>query len=153
VRPSVNGATDAQYGVGNYQDFAQSAPCPYGFELDTDLTTAAAAKAAINTWAASARSRSPRRRARASTEEYQDHGGATDVNVHSTAVTAVSCSRDGTSATIFGTATGNGSGSYTFRIDVKELDEPGTNDRHRVRLSNAYDSGDQQLGSGNIQIH
>jgi hypothetical protein len=86
-------------------------------------------------------------------EEYQDHGAATDVNVHSTSVTSVSCSRDGTSATIFGTATVNGSGSYTVRIDVKDVDEPGANDRYRIRLSNGYDSGDQQLGSGNIQIH
>ncbi|HEY3184152.1 MAG TPA: post-COAP-1 domain-containing protein [Gaiellaceae bacterium] len=86
-------------------------------------------------------------------EEYQDHGAATDINVHSTAVLAVSCSRDGTSATIFGTATVNGSGSYMFRIDVKDLAEPGVDDRYRIRLSNGYDSGDQQLTSGNIQIH
>src|SRR5215208_1896511 len=46
------GATDAQYGVGDYQDFTSGGPCPYGFELDTDLTNATAAKAAIGTWAA-----------------------------------------------------------------------------------------------------
>src|SRR5204863_1529071 len=46
------GATNAQYGVANYQDTTQFSPCPYLFQLNTDLTTAAAAKAAINTWAA-----------------------------------------------------------------------------------------------------
>jgi Mg-chelatase subunit ChlD len=86
-------------------------------------------------------------------EEYQDHGAATNINVHSSSVLAVTCSADGTSASIFGTATVNGGGSYDFRIDVKDLGEPGTADRYRIRLSNGYDSGDQQLGSGNIQIH
>jgi len=86
-------------------------------------------------------------------EEYQDHGSAMDINVHSSSVLSVSCSADKTSATIFGTATVNGAGSYMFRIDVKDLGEPGTNDRYRIRLSNGYDSGDQQLVSGNIQIH
>jgi hypothetical protein len=56
-------------------------------------------------------------------------------------------------ASIFGTATINGSGSFDFRIDVQDLGEPGQNDRYRIRLSNGYDSGDQQLRSGNIQIH
>jgi len=28
------GATDARYGVGNYQDFTSGAPCNYGFELE-----------------------------------------------------------------------------------------------------------------------
>jgi Mg-chelatase subunit ChlD len=86
-------------------------------------------------------------------EEYQDHGAAMDINVHSLSITSVSCSADRTSASIFGTATINGGGSYDFRIDVKDLAEPGTTDRYRIRLSNGYDSGDKQLVSGNIQIH
>jgi hypothetical protein len=86
-------------------------------------------------------------------EEYQDHGPAMDIDVHSTSVTVVSCSADGTSATIFGTATVNGAGAFAFRIDVTDLGEPGKNDRYRIRLSNGYDSGDQQLVSGNIVIH
>jgi Bacterial Ig-like domain (group 1) len=86
-------------------------------------------------------------------EEYQDHGVAADINVHSTSVTVVSCSTDRTTATIFGTTTVNGSGSYDFRIDVNDLGEPGSTDRYRMRVANGYDSGDQQLGSGNIQIH
>jgi hypothetical protein len=87
-------------------------------------------------------------------EEYQDHGPAMDINVHSINVLAVVCSADRTSASIFGTATVNGAGSYSFRIDVRDLGEPGRNDRYRIRLSNGYDSGDQQLtAGGNIQIH
>jgi hypothetical protein len=44
-------------------------------------------------------------------QEYQAHGPAADMNVHSTAVTAVSCS--GNSVSVFGTATVNGFGSST----------------------------------------
>jgi hypothetical protein len=86
-------------------------------------------------------------------EEYQDHGPASPMNVHSITVDAVVCSRDGTAGSIFGTATVNGAGSWGFRIDVKDLGEPGSSDRYRIRLSNGYDSGDQQLVGGNIQIH
>lgn len=47
------GATDARYAVANYEDFrATGGGCNYGFQEDTDLTTAAAAKTAINTWTA-----------------------------------------------------------------------------------------------------
>jgi hypothetical protein len=46
------GATNARYGVANYQDTTAFGACPYLFQLNTDLTTAAAAKAAINTWSA-----------------------------------------------------------------------------------------------------
>jgi len=86
-------------------------------------------------------------------EEYQDHGAAADINVHSLTVDTVVCSADGTSASIFGTATVNGGGSYNYRIDLKDLAEPGTSDRYRIRLSNGYDSGEQVLEGGNIQIH
>jgi hypothetical protein len=86
-------------------------------------------------------------------EEYQDHGPAADMNVHSITIDAVTCSADGKSATIFGTATVNGSGSYNFRIDLQDLGEPGTSDTYRIRLSNGYDSGVQTLNRGNVQIH
>lgn len=86
-------------------------------------------------------------------ENYRDHGPATAMHVKSTAILAVICSADGTSASIFGTATVDGAGSFDFRIDVRDLGEPGTSDRYRLRLSNGYDSGDQQLEGGNIQIH
>jgi len=86
-------------------------------------------------------------------EQYQDHGPAVNANVHSISVLSVVCSRDKTSATIYGLATVNGGGSYVFAIDVKDMGEPGTTDRYHIRLSNGYDSGDQQLTAGNIQIH
>jgi hypothetical protein len=86
-------------------------------------------------------------------EEYQDHGPAVDSNVHSIDVQAVTCSRDGTMASIFGTATINGAGSFVYRIDLKDLGEPGTSDTYRIRLVNGYDSGEQVISGGNVQIH
>lgn len=86
-------------------------------------------------------------------EQYQDHGPATPMNVHSIDVDAVLCSPDGTQASIFGTATVNGSGSFDYRIDLKDLGEPGSGDTYRIRLSNGYDSGEQTLSGGNVQIH
>jgi Big-like domain-containing protein len=86
-------------------------------------------------------------------EEYQDHGTPA-LNVHSIDVLAVTCSADGKSASIFGTATINGSGSVNFRIDVTDNGEPGAGtDTYRIRLSTGYDSGEQTLVGGNIQIH
>jgi Big-like domain-containing protein len=86
-------------------------------------------------------------------EEYQDHGTPT-LNVHSIDVLAVTCSADGTSASIFGTATINGSGSFNYRIDVTDNGEPGAGtDTYRIRLSTGYDSGEQTLVGGNVQIH
>lgn len=84
-------------------------------------------------------------------QQYQDHGPVADLNVHSISVDAVVCTP--TSASIFGTARVNGSGSVNYRIDVRDLGEPGTNDRYRIRLGTGYDSGDQQLIGGNVQIH
>jgi Mg-chelatase subunit ChlD len=87
-------------------------------------------------------------------EEYQDHGPATDINVHSINVQAVTCNAAGTSASIFGTATINGAGSFDYRIDVVDNGEPGAgSDTYRIRLSNGYDSGVQTLAGGNIQLH
>ena len=86
-------------------------------------------------------------------EEYQDHGPAAAMDVHSINVQAVTCSADGTAASIFGQATIDGVGTYDYRIDVKDLGEPGSNDTYRVRLSNGYDSGEQTLDGGNVQIH
>jgi hypothetical protein len=86
-------------------------------------------------------------------EEYQDHGPATDINVHSIDVQAVVCSADGTSASIFGTATIDGVGPVDYRIDVTDLGEPGSSDTYQIRLSNGYDSGLQTLSGGNVQIH
>ena len=86
-------------------------------------------------------------------ENYQDHGPATDMHVKSIDVLSVVCSRDGTQASIFGTATIDGSGTFNYRIDLKDLGEPGDTDTYRIRLSNGYDSGEQILEGGNVQIH
>ena len=86
-------------------------------------------------------------------EQYVDHGSVQPMNVHSINVQAVTCSADGTQATIFGQATVDGSGTFDYRIDLTDLGEPGTADTYRIRLSNGYDSGEQVLDGGNVQIH
>jgi hypothetical protein len=104
-------------------------------------------------------------------EEYQDHGPVTDINVHSIDVQFVTCgdggvgiglasrvatapsSTDAQTASIFGTATVNGSGSVDYEIDLVDSGEPGTADTYRIWLSNGYDSGVQTLYGGNVQIH
>jgi hypothetical protein len=87
-------------------------------------------------------------------EEYQDHGPAQPMNVHSTEITAITCSDDRTSATIFGNATIDGSTmTWIFRIDVIDMGSPSTNDAYGIMLSNGYNSGVQSLGGGNITIH
>jgi hypothetical protein len=89
-------------------------------------------------------------------EEYQDHGPVEPMNAHGN-VLVVTCSFvDRTQATIFGYATVDGAGSYLYRIDVKDLGEPGVGvDTYRFRLEppSTYDSGEQILRGGNVQIH
>jgi hypothetical protein len=89
-------------------------------------------------------------------EEYQDHGPFQPMNAHGN-VLIVTCSFvDRTQATIFGNATVDGAGSYLYRIDVKDLGEPGVGlDTYRFRLEppSTYDSGEQLLQGGNVQIH
>jgi hypothetical protein len=85
-------------------------------------------------------------------EEYQDQGPADPFNLHGN-VLAITCGTDSTQATIFGEATIDGSGSHTYRIDVRDFAEPGRGiDTYRMRVE-AYDSGEKTLGGGNIQIH
>ena len=86
-------------------------------------------------------------------EEFRAHGPTADFNLHSIDVQAVLCSEDGTSASIFGTATIDGAGSVDYRIDVTDNGEPGSSDTYEIRLSNGYDSGLQTLVGGNVQIH
>jgi Bacterial Ig-like domain (group 1) len=86
-------------------------------------------------------------------QEYQDHGPAAAMNVHSINVQAVTCSADGTAASIFGKAKADGGGTFDYRVDLKDLGEPGSSDTYRVRLSSGYDSGEKVLESGNVQIH
>ena len=89
-------------------------------------------------------------------EEYQDHGPVQPFNAHGN-VTVVTCSfTERTQATIFGYASVHGQGSHLYRIDVKDLGEPGKNDTYRFRLEATpfpYDSGEQKLRGGNVQIH
>lgn len=85
-------------------------------------------------------------------QQYRDHGPAVNLNVHSTEVLAVVCT--GNDVSIFGTATINGSGSFDYRIDLTDNGEPGVGvDTYRIRLSTGYDSGEQTLVGGNIQLH
>ena len=87
-------------------------------------------------------------------EEYQDHGPAEPMNVHSLNVLAITCNPDNTQATIFGEATIDGAGSHIYRIDVQDNGEPGKLiDHYRIRLDTGYDSGDHILRGGNVQIH
>lgn len=72
---------------------------------------------------------------------YEDHKG--NEVIVSTSIASVVCS--GSSATIYGTATVNGGGSHAFRVDVT----PGS---YRIRLDSGFDSGDDQVAGGNIQI-
>jgi CSLREA domain-containing protein len=86
-------------------------------------------------------------------ENYQDHGPAQPRHVKSIELLATTCSDDLTSATIFGTATIDGSGEFIFRIDVTDQGEPGSNDTYGIMLSDGYASGQHQLRGGNVQIH
>jgi len=88
-------------------------------------------------------------------EEYQDHGPADPMNVHSLQITDVTCDNTGTQASIFGTATVDGTGSHPFQIDVQDNGEPGKGvDHYRMRIPDiGYDSGDHILRGGNVQIH
>ena len=89
-------------------------------------------------------------------EEYQDKGPAVNMNVHSTRILAMTCTPDLKYATIWGEATINGSSPvppWIFRIDVSDIDEPGTSDTYGIILSNGYASGQQPLQGGNVQIH
>ena len=87
-------------------------------------------------------------------EEYQDHGPADPQTVNSIQLLALTCNPERTQATIFGTATIDGSGTHLFRIDVQDLGEPGVGmDTYRILLDTGYDSGVQTLEGGNVQVH
>jgi hypothetical protein len=86
-------------------------------------------------------------------EQYQDKGPAQPLNVHSINLTATTCSGDLTTATIFGTATIDGSGTHVFRIDVTDAGSPGTNDTYGIILDTGYASGQRWLQGGNVTIH
>jgi len=86
-------------------------------------------------------------------QTYQDHGPLQPLDFKATTVDAVLCSDDRTSAELYGTGTVNGSGSYEYRIKLVDNGEPGTSDKYGILIPGvAYDSGDQTLEGGNIQI-
>jgi hypothetical protein len=86
-------------------------------------------------------------------EEYQDHGPAQPMTVHSINVLAVVCDALGQEASIYGKATINGSGSFFYRIKVKDLREPGTGaDTYWMLLETGYNTLEQVLQGGNVQI-
>jgi len=86
-------------------------------------------------------------------QEYQDHGPVQPMNVHSTEITATTCSDDLTMASIFGKATIDGAGSHVFRIDVRDGGSGGSNDSYGILLDTGYMSGQHALGGGNVTIH
>jgi len=80
---------------------------------------------------------------------YQDHG-VQNRTVKSTAITSVTVS--GNCAQILGTATVNGSGAFSFQVQVCDNGEPGTTDTFSIAMSDGYFAGGTLRG-GNIQIH
>ncbi|HEX5875671.1 MAG TPA: SBBP repeat-containing protein [Pyrinomonadaceae bacterium] len=82
---------------------------------------------------------------------YQDHGPAQPLKMHSLNVLAVVC--DGsTRASIFGQATIDGSGVANYRINVQDLGGPSKGQDTYWLITDGYDSGEQILRGGNIQI-
>jgi hypothetical protein len=86
-------------------------------------------------------------------EQYRDKGPAQPRNVRSIRLTAATCSADLKSATIFGTATINGFGTFVFRIDVTDGGKAGTDDTYGIITSDGYASGQKRLRGGNVTIH
>jgi hypothetical protein len=86
-------------------------------------------------------------------EQYQDHGPAQPLTVHSLNVLAVTCSTDRKQASIYGQARIDGEGSHFYRIQVTDLAEPGTGkDTYGILLETGYYSGEKVLQGGNVQI-
>lgn len=86
-------------------------------------------------------------------QTYQDHGPAAPRDVKSIELLALICDPAAGTASIFGTATIDGSGTFFFRIDLVDMGEPGTEDRYGITLSDGYASGLQPLQGGNVKIH
>jgi Bacterial Ig-like domain (group 1)/Beta-propeller repeat len=86
-------------------------------------------------------------------EQYQDQGPMAPLNMHSISLLATTCSNDLTSASIYGTATIDGSGTHMFRIDVTDMGTSGANDSYGIILDTGYASGQKQLQGGNVTIH
>ena len=86
-------------------------------------------------------------------EFYRDNGPANAMRVVSTSVDALACSDDATKSSVFGTAKIDGGGSVEYRIDVQLTAWERGTDTYRIRLSNGYDSGAQQIRHGDVDIH
>jgi hypothetical protein len=85
-------------------------------------------------------------------EEYQDHGPAQPMNLKGNVLVVMGTSM--TEATIYGQATIDGTGSFYYRLNVEDNAEPGKDtDKYWILVGNGYDSGNQTLMGGNIQIH
>ena len=84
-------------------------------------------------------------------QQYQNHGPVQRLKMHSINVQAIVC--DGsTRASIFGQATINGSGIFNYRINVQDLGGPGRGQDKYWLLMDGYNSGQQILRGGNVQI-
>jgi len=84
-------------------------------------------------------------------EEYFDHGPAQRLKLQSINVIAIVC--DGsTRASIFGQATIDGAGAVNYRINVQALGGPGKGQDTYQLITDSYNSGEQTLRGGNIQI-
>jgi hypothetical protein len=87
-------------------------------------------------------------------QTYQDHGPLTPMNVKALTVDGVICSDDRTTAELAGTASVDGQGEYEYRIKLHDGGEPGTDDTYGIVIpALLYNSGDQPLEGGNVQIH
>jgi len=85
-------------------------------------------------------------------EAYQDLGPVAPRKVKSIRLLATTCSPDHRSASIFGTAKIDGSGEYSFRIDVTDSGMATTGDTYGIILSDGYASGQQPLRKGDVKI-
>ncbi len=86
-------------------------------------------------------------------EFYRDNRPANALRLRSQTVDAVTCAANATRATVFGTATVNSADSVEYRIDVQLTAREWGKDTYRIRLSNGYDSGTEQIRHGDIDIH
>ena len=85
-------------------------------------------------------------------QRYEDRGPAQPLTVEAISVLAIVCGGT-TQADIYGQATIDGSGSFSYRISVKDLGEPGNGtDTYSILLETGYSSGEQTLEAGNVQI-
>lgn len=86
-------------------------------------------------------------------QTYHDHGPNQPLDVKAVTVEAVICSDDRRSTELHGLASVDGEGEYQYRINLVDGGEPGTEDRYWIFIPGvAYDSGDQELEGGNVQI-